>query len=46
MPLELERKLRATARKRGYSKERTDAYVYGTLQKLKKPKRKTRRRRQ
>ena len=33
MPEELERKLKREAHKRGYSKERTDAYVYGTLRK-------------
>jgi hypothetical protein len=34
MPVRLERKLKATARKRGYSKRRTGAYVYGTMRKL------------
>lgn len=34
MPKELERKLRAEARKKGFGKERTDRYVYGTLRKL------------
>lgn len=29
MPLKLERKLKATAKKRGYGKKRTGAYVYG-----------------
>lgn len=33
MPKELERKLKRTAAARGYSEERTDAYVYGTLRK-------------
>lgn len=33
MPKEMERKLKATARKRGYSKERANAYVYGTMRK-------------
>jgi len=33
MPVELERALKKTARKRGYSKERTGAYVYGTMRK-------------
>jgi hypothetical protein len=33
MPVALERSLKATARKRGYSEERTNAYVYGTLRK-------------
>jgi len=31
MPKELERKLKRTAAKRGYSKERSNAYTYGTL---------------
>lgn len=31
MPKSLERKLRRTAKARGYSKERTDRYVYGAL---------------
>jgi len=35
MPIEVERKLKATAKARGYSKRRTGAYVYGTLNKLK-----------
>lgn len=40
MPKKVERKLRATARRRGYSKKRTDTYVYGALRKLGwKPKR-------
>ena len=33
MPEKMERALRATAQKRGYNKERTDAYVYGTMRK-------------
>lgn len=33
MPKVLERKLKAEAKKRGYSKERADAYVYGSLRK-------------
>ncbi|HSE46802.1 MAG TPA: hypothetical protein VLA89_15895 [Gemmatimonadales bacterium] len=33
MPKELEEKLKREAKKKGYSKERTDAYVYGTLRK-------------
>jgi len=33
MPKRMERKLRAEARKKGYGKERTDAYVYGTMRK-------------
>lgn len=36
MPKRVERKLLAEARKRGYGKKRTGAYVYGTLQKRKK----------
>lgn len=33
MPEEMEKKLKAVAKKRGYSKERTGAYVYGTMRK-------------
>jgi len=33
MPAKLERTLKATARKRGYSEKRAGAYVYGTLRK-------------
>lgn len=33
MPKEMEKKLRAEARKKGLSEERADAYVYGTLRK-------------
>jgi len=33
MPKELERKLKAQAKKMGLGKERTGAYVYGTLRK-------------
>ncbi len=33
MPVALERKLKAKARKKGLSKKRQDAYVYGTLRK-------------
>ncbi len=33
MPKALERELRATARKRHYGKERTEAYVYGGMRK-------------
>ena len=33
MPKEMEKKLKATAKKRGYSKERAGAYVYGTMRK-------------
>lgn len=36
MPKELENKLKATARKKGLSKERTGAYVFGTMAKVKK----------
>lgn len=40
MPKKLERKLKATARRRGYGKRRTNAFVYGTMRKLGwKPKR-------
>jgi len=35
MPKAMERALKRTARKRGYGKERTARYVYGTLQKYK-----------
>ena len=31
MPEKLERKLKAEARKKGLSKERTGAFVYGTM---------------
>lgn len=34
MPAKLEHRLRKTARKRGYGKKRTGAYVYGTMRKL------------
>ncbi len=34
MPKALEAKLRRQAKKRGYGKKRTGAYVYGTLSKL------------
>lgn len=33
MPAELERKLKHEAEAKGYGKERTNAYVYGTLRK-------------
>lgn len=33
MPVELEKKLKKEARKKGLSKERTGAYVYGTMRK-------------
>lgn len=35
MPKKLEAILRRTAEKRGYPPERRDAYVYGTIAKLK-----------
>lgn len=34
MPKALEQKLKQEAQRRGYSKARTGAYVYGTLRKL------------
>jgi len=34
MPKALERKLKAQAKKKGFGKKRTGAYVYGTLQKV------------
>ena len=36
MPVKIERKLKAQAKKMGLSKKRTGAYVYGTLHKLMK----------
>jgi hypothetical protein len=33
MPKKLERKLRKQAKKKGLSKKRTNAYVYGTMRK-------------
>jgi len=33
MPKKLERKLKAQAKKKGFSKKRTAAYVYGTMRK-------------
>lgn len=33
MPKEMERKLKRQARKKGLSKKRADAYVYGTMRK-------------
>jgi len=36
MPKKLEAKLKRQARKKGYGKKRSDAYVYGTLSKIKK----------
>ena len=44
MPVKLERSLKRTAKKRGYSKKRTGAYVWGTMAKIKK-RRKAKRRR-
>lgn len=40
LPRKLELKLKREARKKGLSKKRTGAYVYGTLAKLKKSRRK------
>jgi len=34
MPIKLERKLKAQARKKGFGKKRTGAYVYGTMRKM------------
>lgn len=34
MPKKIEQKLKKIARSRGYSKDRTDRYVYGTIKKL------------
>ena len=34
MPKVLHRKLKKTARKRGYGKERAARYIYGTMQKV------------
>lgn len=34
MPKALEQKLKKEAKKKGLSKERTGAYVYGTMQKV------------
>lgn len=39
MPKKLERKLRATARRKGYGKKRSDRYVYGTMNKIKRGRR-------
>jgi hypothetical protein len=39
LPRKLELKLKREARKKGLSKKRTGAYVYGTLAKLKKSRR-------
>lgn len=35
MPKKLEAKLKRQARRRGFGKKRTNAYVYGTLAKIK-----------
>lgn len=43
MPKKLERKLFRTAQARGYGKERTDRYVYGTLHNIKRRKKRKRR---
>lgn len=41
MPKDLERRLKAQARKKRFGKKRTNAYVYGTMRRLGwKPKRK------
>ena len=40
MPKKLERKLRAQARSKGFGTERTNRYVYGTLNKIKSKRRK------
>lgn len=34
MPVDLEEKLKATAKERRYGKERTERYVYGTLRRM------------
>jgi hypothetical protein len=34
MPKKLEKKLKRTAKKKGFGKKRTGAYVYGTLRKM------------
>ena len=34
MPRRLERRLKLTAKRRGYGKRRTAAYVYGTMNRL------------
>ncbi len=34
MPEEIEKRLKATAQKRGYGKKRTGAYVFGTLRNI------------
>ena len=38
MPKKLENKLKAEAKRKRFGKKRTNAYVFGTLQKLKKKK--------
>ncbi len=38
MPKKLERELRASGRKKGLKGDRLDAYVFGTLEKIKKKK--------
>lgn len=38
MPIKIERKLKRTARKKGLKGKRAKAYIYGTLNKLKKKK--------
>ena len=35
MPKKVERKLKKVAKKRGYGKKRTAAYVYGTMRNIK-----------
>jgi hypothetical protein len=40
MPKALERKLKAEAKKKGLGKKRTGAYVYGTMAKAKKKRKK------
>lgn len=40
MPKKVEAKLKAEARKKGFGRKRTGAYVYGTLAKIKKKRRK------
>lgn len=34
MPLKMEKQLKTQAKKKGYGKERANAYVYGTLRKM------------
>jgi hypothetical protein len=40
MPKKLENKLKAEAKRKHFGKKRAGAYVYGTLQKLKRKRRK------